>query len=950
MLSVSLLPILLAALIAVASVWDRYERELHTARHQSGDLALALAELVERVLDSAELVLRATAQDVFYPVNGARPGRERLDGLLRARVSGLRYVQGHSARDAGGRPLASSRALEITTDFVLLEVFRHIARTDASDTFITLAYQFDGFPRPGIPVVRRVTAPDGTLLGIVSISIEPDYFNVIYAALRRDQPYRIRLLRTDGVVLAGDGAVVYRPEEKAPPPLAVVRSGISGPAVKAAPERNEAGWVVMVAPLSRFPLVAEVALPRDAVLAGWRRQAWVIGAVTTVICLFLVLVAVGLCRELVKREQAEQRLSSQSRLLQTVFDTVPHHIWVKDRAGMLQVANLSLERYVGQSTEQLRGQRVVGEWFRPPEENARILEEDRRALELGKGLEATQWATGPDGQRRRFYVVKQPWRDATGCVAGLVGVSVDVTELTRSEEALRESQTLLKAVFDAIPLALLVKDLEGRLLVVNAPTAERWGLTPEQMTGMNVKEMSIPPDERRLVEETDARVARENRILDYELKRTMPDGRVRLLRAIKAPLHGPDGRVTGILGISEDITDRRRMEEDKAALERQLQQVQKMDTVGRLAGGIAHDFNNLLTPVIGFVDLALTRIRPDDPLRQELGMIREAAARAAELTQGLLSFSRSQVMTLRPVNLNAEVRALHRMISRVIGEDIEIVLNLDPLLGTVEADAAQMQQVLMNLAVNARDAMPNGGKLVIETREVDLDSGYAERVLQTEPGPYVMVSVSDTGVGMSAETQARIFEPFFTTKEPGKGTGLGLSIVYGIVRQHRGAIHVYSTPGHGTSFKLLLPRLAAHASPAESPHRPLSALRGSERVLVVEDEARVREAVCALLASLGYDVAQAASPGDALGLLENAKRGPPHLLVTDIMLPGQSGGDLYAALRGRVPGLRVLYMSGYPRDMLAGSAAAVPSRFIGKPFGLAELAEKVRAVLEAPAP
>ncbi len=385
---------------------------------------------------------------------------------------------------------------------------------------------------------------------------------------------------------------------------------------------------------------------------------------------------------------------------------------------------------------------------------------------------------------------------------------------------------------------------------------------------------------------------------------------------------------------------------ERKRLEHQLVQAQKMEAVGRLAGGIAHDFNNQLTVVLGRSEMLLERLPPEDPRRRPAQLIRETAERAAGLTRQLLAFSRKQVLEPKVLDLNQVVGGMEKMLRRLIGEDVELTLAPGAGLGAVSADPGQLEQVVMNLAVNARDAMPQGGRLLLRTANAELDTTACRRHADAAPGRYVMLEVTDTGVGMDAATQARIFEPFFTTKEAGKGTGLGLATVFGIVKQSNGHIWVYSEPGHGTTFKVLLPRIEGEADGA--PAETAAARRGSETILLAEDEPELRALVAEHLEARGYTVLAAATPEEALGLAR-AHAGPIHLLLTDVVMPGLSGRALSEQFRAERPEARVLYMSGYTDEIIGHHGLLeAGTALLQKPFTGNALALKVREVLDAP--
>jgi signal transduction histidine kinase len=395
-----------------------------------------------------------------------------------------------------------------------------------------------------------------------------------------------------------------------------------------------------------------------------------------------------------------------------------------------------------------------------------------------------------------------------------------------------------------------------------------------------------------------------------------------------------------LLATLRDVTDRKRLEE-------QLRQAQKMEAVGRLAGGVAHDFNNVLTAIFGYADLLTEEFPAGSPARQDLEEIRKAATRASALTRQLLAFSRQQVLAPVVLSVNDLVEDVDKMLRRLLGEDVDLRVTLARDAGNVRTDPGQLQQVIMNLVVNARDAMPTGGKLLIETADTELTEQYAELHQPVIPGRYVMVAVSDTGVGMDAQTKARIFEPFFTTKEKSKGTGLGLSTVYGIVKQSGGYIWVYSEPGHGTTFKVYLPRVDAPVDP-QAPPREVGTITGTETILLAEDDEMLRPLSKGLLEKLGYTVLESENASQALGLAD-AHVGPIHLLIADVVMPGASGRELARRLADSRPDTKVLYVSGYTDDAIVHHGMLEPGlNFLQKPFTPAALASKVREVLDAP--
>jgi signal transduction histidine kinase len=415
-----------------------------------------------------------------------------------------------------------------------------------------------------------------------------------------------------------------------------------------------------------------------------------------------------------------------------------------------------------------------------------------------------------------------------------------------------------------------------------------------------------------------------------------PDGTVRWIRSRAFPVHDAAGQLERVVGTAVDITEQRQLEE-------QFRQAQKMESIGRLAGGIAHDFNNLLTVINGTAELAALDLPRDSPLRTDLLQIRQAGERAASLTRQLLALSRQQILKPAIINLSTVVRGMQSMLRRLIGEHVNLAFRFDDALGHVKADPSQIEQVILNLAVNAQDAMPDGGTLTIETGRAYLDAGDAANHMAPRAGHYAMLAVSDTGIGMDETTRNRMFEPFFTTKEIGKGTGLGLSTVYGIVQQSEGGLFVYSEPGHGTTFKVYLPQVD------HTPDPPLmrdgDAQSGSETVLLVEDEPALRAFTKRVLSSAGYTVLDAGSGEEALAVL-HGHPGPVHLMLTDVVMPGMSGRDLATRVASLRPDIKVLFASGYTDDAIFRHGVLDDgSRFISKPYAPAELRRKVREVL-----
>ena len=535
------------------------------------------------------------------------------------------------------------------------------------------------------------------------------------------------------------------------------------------------------------------------------------------------------------------------------------------------------------------------------------------------------------------YIVKSHLERLGPAVLRALDLNRARAEQARAQEQLRQSEARYRTLVDGVRDVIFALAPDGTIASLNPAFETITGFPRDEWLGRPFEQL-VHSDDLPLALELLSSVARgEPRpVNQFRIRTRKGDYRVGEFAA--TPQYR-EGQLAGILGICRDVTER-------LSLEQQLRQAQKMEAVGRLAGGVAHDFNNILTAITGYADLLLEDLGTTDRRRDDIAEIRKAAERAAGLTRQLLAFSRQQVMQVRVLDLNDVVADTQNMLGRLLGEDIALVTRLDPALGAVKADPGQLEQVIMNLAVNARDAMPGGGKLTIETANAELDDTYVREHFPARPGSYVMLAVSDTGTGMSDEVQSHLFEPFFTTKEKGKGTGLGLATVYGIVKQSGGYIWVYTEPGHGTTFKIYLPRVAgAPAQRASGPKAsPVGA--GTETVLLAEDEAAVRAVARHALERQGYTVLEASSGEAALDLAERHS-GRIHLLLTDVIMPGMNGRALALRLSELRPDLRVVYMSGYTEEAITRHGVLEPGlTYVQKPFTPEGLARKVREVLD----
>jgi PAS domain S-box-containing protein len=632
-----------------------------------------------------------------------------------------------------------------------------------------------------------------------------------------------------------------------------------------------------------------------------------------------------------ERGRAEDALREQTSFLRQVIDTNPQLVFVKDWDGRFTLANEAVAGIYGTTVDALVGQDDAA--FNADAGQVRAFLQADREVMSSRRMKVIQEepVTGPDGNVRWFHTVKAPLFGPDGTCRRVLGVSTDITALRRAEDELR-------ALFDASPLAICSLSRDGEVRSWNRAAEQLFGWTADEVTGRPLP--NVPADLVSEYHELRDRVLAGNPFTNHETRRLRKDGHELDVSISTAPLHDAAGVTRGLVAVYMDVGGRK-------ALESQLRQAQKMEAVGRLAGGVAHDFNNMLTVIRAAAEFLLSDLDAADPRRAEAVEIRDAADRAGSLTRQLLAFSRQQVLQLRVVDLNAVVAELEPMVRRVVEENITVRVRRGVGLHRVRADRSQLDQVILNLVVNARDAMPAGGTLLIETANVVLDGVYPRSHLSAQPGPHVAVTVTDTGCGMDAGTQARIFEPFFTTKEIGQGTGLGLATVYGIVKQSGGHIWVYSEVGQGTSFKIYFPRYTGpDDAVAPREHTPDQEDRTAGAcILVVEDDVAVRTSVRRLLERYGYQVLEAPSGGQALSAIAESARAID-LVISDMVMPGMSGLELRQRLRELRPTLPVLLMSGYSEEAITrlGSPGSL-GLLIEKPFTVQGILQKVKEAL-----
>ena len=649
----------------------------------------------------------------------------------------------------------------------------------------------------------------------------------------------------------------------------------------------------------------------------------------------------------IERKRAEEQLTREHELLTTLTNHLPDAVYVKDREGRFLYANPVVCRIMeAQSPAGLLG-KTDFDFIREPLAGQYRADEEE-LMRTGKALvDKDETRYDSSGKRMSISTTKVPLRDQNGEIIGLVGVSRDLTERVQAAEALRASQAQLESVFKASPTGIGVA--ASRVLnEVNQRFCELTGYSREELIGQELR-LLYPSDESYLAAQIDLESGIQHRGWGtVESRWINKDGTEQDVLLNAAPLETA-GLRDGMTFTVSDITDQKEAERERDRLEQQLWQLQKMESIGRLAGGVAHDFNNLLTAISGNIQLALMDAEkgrlPVSRLQQAL----KAAESASSLTQQLLAFSRKQIIEPRIADLNEILANMQEMLARLVGEDVQLVITAASGLGRVKVDPAQIEQLTVNLCSNARDAMPNGGQLTIETSNVILDERYCQSHSAITPGEYVRLSVSDTGVGMTKEALQHIFEPFFTTKAKGKGTGLGLAMVYGAVKQNGGTIEVYSEPGTGTTFKIYLPQIAGpQDQPTPVPFRLAELACGSETVLLVEDGEYIRQFAEEVLRQAGYEVLTCSTVSEAIDR-SRSFRGQIHLLLTDVVLPDGNARDLTNTLGAERPGMKLLFTSGYAENVIVHHGVLEAGvHFLGKPFSAASLTAKIREVLALP--
>jgi PAS domain S-box-containing protein len=656
-----------------------------------------------------------------------------------------------------------------------------------------------------------------------------------------------------------------------------------------------------------------------------------------------VIAALGIARDTTERKRDAEALSAHEARVKIMVHQLPVVLWSTDTelrftsslgAG-LAALNLVPNLVVGMS---------LYDYFQTRDRAFPEIAAHLRALAGESVTMQSRW------NGRAFQAHIEPLRGPEGTICGTVGIALDITERKQTEHAVRQTRTQFRAIFEGAPFGIAMADLRGYIRVSNAALSAMLGRGADELRGCRLTKLAYPEDaapaRARLRDLLSGKLDR----FQLETRLVRKDGQVVSGRMTVSLVRGGDGNAKFAVAMCEDITERKRTEDELRQKEAQYRQAQKMEAIGRLAGGIAHDFNNLLGVILNYADFAIEELAEKSPVRNDIEQIRRAADRAASLTRQLLIYSRREVVKAEVTDLNSVVTETERLLERTIGEDIEVRCTLAKDLQRVLADPGHLQQVLLNLAINARDAMPGGGTLCIETANMRLTERDRELHPFIIPGDYVSLSVSDTGCGMSDDVKSHVFEPYFTTKPAGKGTGLGLAMVYAIVKQAGGYIWLYSEEGLGSTFRICLPATRqASSSALLRTYRPPADIAGrGETVLLVEDEDALRAVTYRILAQHGYSVLEAANGADGFDVAQRCSQ-PIDLLLTDVVMPRMSGADLATRLRAMWPEMRVLFTSGYTDDVIAAQQLLDDSvTLLQKPFTENLLLQMVREVLDAP--
>jgi PAS domain S-box-containing protein len=917
-----------------ANLWWRHERLIVDSQQRAATLAHVLGEHLERTVAGVDAALTQIA------LHSARIGGPNgLDiywsPVLDSAFAALAGVGSLTIVNENGLVTHSTIRQIIGQSRADQYLFRRL-RDDNSGKVVAdtpFRSQLDG--HMVIPFGRRLVAPDGAFDGIVVATLEPKRLRNLYHSISQDADAVVSVLHPSGVVLfhePSDGDQIGKPARDNPlfsTPLDAAGRGV----LRAPLAANGDVFLSAVRSISDPPLLLAVSLNEYKMLAPWREEVVVSGLIIGAIALLIVIADLLVRREIRARLAADVALRENRARFYEIMYHAPIFVSVKDAAGRIQFMNRALAEYMGTTVADVGG-KTLREII-PNASTELIAALDQEVVETKMPLQRELSYQSARGTHTALFV-KFPLLDQEGNVEAIASFSTDLTEQ-------RRVLTLFRTIMEHAPAIIVLKDLDGRLTYVSREFERMLGKPASELLGKTNYDL-FPAEYAKVQEAFEKEVLAARAPIQREFIAPYPGGQ-RTLLFIKFPIFDAKGEIEAIGAIGTDITVRKE-------IEAQLAKVQRMEAVGQLSGGIAHDFNNLLTVIIGNAELLESELRDNERLHPLAEVTLDAAERSASLTQRLLAFSRRQMLEPKPTDVRRLVEDMEDLIARAAGNQIAVDYRYGDDLGSANIDPAQLETAIVNLVVNARDAMPEGGRITITVSGAEIDDSYARLNPDARPGEYLLIAVSDTGTGMRPDVLARAFEPFFTTKEMGKGTGLGLSMVYGFAKQSGGHVKIYSEIGHGTVVRLYIPRASSPSLVPSLPEKEPEALPGgNESVLLVEDDKFVRAHAESQLAELGYRVTAVAGAEQALKMSRSIGR--PDLLLTDVMMPGQvNGRELAKRLRERWPDLKVLFTSGYPDGALPDvvDGAAVGLHFLPKPFRRRDLALKVREALDAEAP
>ncbi|MBI1779505.1 MAG: PAS domain S-box protein [Proteobacteria bacterium] len=960
--SVLILAALLVCLLVLGyalTIWRVHSEAVDQAAHASANLANLLDEHAQRTFRVIEVTLEGVVGTLRSELARQPLDAERIASILEERKRAASEVQNILYLDPTGS--AVSDALGRTSPLDLSDRPYFFAHRNKPDLGVFVSEPGESRAGRGRTVVlsRRLSAADGRFLGVIAASVSARYFETFYGTVDVGPNGVVALRSRMGAVAARYPIVESVIVGTAPPDPrvpAAVASGLGHGTLDFVNQVDGVRRIVSFRTVADSPFVVAVGLAYADFLAAWRTEVVTYGLATLLLSVAAAAFTAALLRQMAAREKAhaliqesqQEAAAAHARLLDAI-EALPAGFVIFDPDERVIMANARHGEMLPAA-----GRAAAGTTL-----ESLVRREGELQKDAGAAERSVDWARGRltairrgdvDFETQLFngrWIREIDRRTAEG---GIVSIRLDVTRSKNAEEAVRRSELRerqarerLETILNRVPVGCIVTDAEFRYTYWNPAAEKIFGYRFEEVQGR------LPYDTVIAAESAEAVKARHARLRDGDMTangtavHVTKDGRRRIAEWYNTPLFGADGAFLGIIAMGIDITERTQTEQA-------LRQLLKMEAIGHLTGGIAHDFNNLLTVVMGNAEILVERAAGRPELLPLAETIRNAAERGAALTHRLLAFARLQPLNPAAIDLNELVRGMETIIRRSIGEDIDVELGLAADLRQAFADASQVESALLNLVVNARHAMPGGGRLTIETGNVTLDADYALGEPEVDPGAYAMLAVTDTGIGMAPDVVRRAFEPFFTTKDVGQGSGLGLSMVFGFAKQSKGHVKIYSELGQGTTVKLYLPQAAASgAVEVDAGGAITQSPRGSETILAVEDDAFVRGYVVQQLHSLGYQVAEASDAPDALEILR--QREDIVLLFTDVILPkGMNGRELADAARRLRPQLRVLYTSGYTENAILHQGRLDPHvHLLTKPYRKADLARKIRAVLdEAP--